>query len=365
MAFLHYDNVRIAALAGAVPEFSQTINLDPAHPRAAYNANFVKQTGIRQRHISITEQTATDTGYIAVQAALKKAGWEVSSIDGLVFLTQTPDFNIATGNAFILQNHLGLPERTLVMDIAQGCAAFPYGLATCAAFLQQPDIKRMVMVVGDCMWPIYPGRDSLLEAATFLTGDGAAAVLLERPENATSIDIELLSDGSGYHFLYNPWDGSRNAWNRRPGTLPNGQPYYGGGYMDGMEITAFSTIRVADDIRDFLARLNKTVDDYDGVVLHQANLQILKAMRRRLKIAPEKFPVIIDKLANTNGASVLLAMIDAYSGKSGIFKLLASAFGIGLSWGITSFDIDASGIVPLIYTSHKFEEDVLAPLADN
>ena len=69
MAFLHFDNVGIAALAGALPEHVQKIDMDPANPRAAYIAQFVKQTGVRQRHISITEQTATDMGYRHAQGA--------------------------------------------------------------------------------------------------------------------------------------------------------------------------------------------------------------------------------------------------------------------------------------------------------
>ena len=64
MEFLHVDNVRIAALAGALPEHVQKIDMDPAHPRAVYIAQFVKQTGIRQRHISITQQTATSPALV-------------------------------------------------------------------------------------------------------------------------------------------------------------------------------------------------------------------------------------------------------------------------------------------------------------
>ena len=74
MAFAHFDNINIAAIAGAVPEFVQKIDLNPERPDARYIANFVKQTGVQQRHISITEQTATDLGYVAVNAALERAG---------------------------------------------------------------------------------------------------------------------------------------------------------------------------------------------------------------------------------------------------------------------------------------------------
>lgn len=367
MASVKFDNVRIAAVGAAVPDFVQSVNLDPSLPAAAYNANFSKQTGITQRHVSISEQTGVDLGYVAMRDALAQSGWQASSLDGLIFLTQTPDFNMATGNSFLLHKHLELKETAFAFDVAQGCAALPYGLSIAGAYLQQPGINRVALVMGDVMWPAYPGRNALLASPTFLTGDGVGCVLLEKTGTATAdkagaMDIELFSDGSGYHFLYNPFGGTRHAWRKAPGRLPNGEPYHGGGYMDGMEITAFSTMRVADDIKDFLAKRNLAIEDFDSVALHQANLQILKAMRRRLKISPDKCPINIDRFANTNGASVILALVDSYAGQKGTMKVLASAFGIGLSWGIASFTLDKDVIAPLNCTSHRFDEDFLAPL---
>lgn len=363
MSTLHFDNIRIAAITGVVPDFVQEINLAPDHPKAAYNAAFCRQTGIRQRHISITEQTGVDLGYVAVKAALEKAGWEAKTLDGLFFLTQTPDFNMGTGNAFLLHKHLGLSDTAIVFDIAQGCAAFPTGLSVGAAYLQQPAIRRVALVIADVMWAAYADKDSLLDAATFLTGDGASAVLLEREGDARPMELELFSDGTGYHFLYDPWAGTRHAWRKTPGRMPGGAEYHGGhGYMDGMEITAFSTLRVADAIRDFLRARHLEANDFDAVILHQANLQILKAMRRRLKVAPEQFPVIIDRFANTNGSSVLLALVDAFAGRTGDARLLISAFGIGLSWGIAALTLDKGVIAPMITTTHRFDEDFLAPL---
>lgn len=362
MALLHFDNVGIAALAGALPDHVQKIDMDPSHPRAAYIANFVKQTGIRQRHISITEQTATDLGYIALIHALDKAGWKAQSLDALIFLSQTPDFNPGTGNAFILHNHFNLSADTLAFDITQGCASFPYGLSVCAALLQQPHIRRIAMISGDTMWPMYPSPEALLSEPVFLTGEGSTALLLEQREHSP-VDIALHSDGSGYHFLYNPWGGVRHAWRQMRGIMPNGVVYEGGGYMDGMEITTFATMRVVDSIQAFLAHMGKDVGTYDGLVLHQANKQIVKTMARRLKMDMSKVPTTFETLGNTNGASVSLTMVDAYVAAQNPLDLLISAFGIGLSWGIVSLTLNPSVIVPMLTTSHRFEDDFLKPVA--
>lgn len=362
MAFLHFDNVGIAALAGVLPQHIQTIDMDPQHPNADYIRHFVKQTGVRQRHISITEQTCTDMGYAAVRLALERAGWDADSLDGLIFMSQTPDFNPSTSNAHVLHNHLQLREDTLAFDITLGCSSFPYGLAVCASLLQQPYIRRLAMISGDTMWAHYPSQKALLEAQTFLTGEGSTALLLEKQENYP-IDISLHSDGSGYHFLYSPGSGARNAWRHGAGIMPNGEVYQGGGYMDGMEITSFATLRVVDSIKAFLHRLGKSVNDFDGVVLHQANMQILKTMARRLKIDSAKMPTTTRLLGNTNGASVSLTMVDAYANcPKESLHLLVSAFGVGLSWGIVNMRLNPSVIVPMQTTSDRFEEDFLKPL---
>lgn len=361
MAFLHFDNVGIAALAGALPEHVQTIDMDPNHPRAAYIANFVKQTGIRQRHISITEQTATDLGYTALCKALERAGWEAQSLDALIFMSQTPDFNPSTGNAHVLHNHMKLGDHVLAFDITLGCSSFPHGLSVCAALLQQAHINRIAMVSGDTIWPRYRSREDLLAASVFLSGEGSTAILLEKAESSP-VDLSLHSDGAGYHFLYDPWQGCRNAWRRFRGLMPNGEVYEGGGYMDGMEITSFSTMRVVDSIKAFLARLGKDVRDYDGVVLHQANMQIVKTMIRRLKVDKAKAPTTVERLGNTNGASVSLTMVDAYAGRdAGPLHLLVSAFGVGLSWGVVSLSLDPAVVVPMVTCSNRFEEDFLKP----
>ena len=177
------------------------------------------------------------------------------------------------------------------------------------------------------------------------------------------IDISLHSDGSGYHFLYYPDGGARNAWRRGRGIMPNGEVYEGGGYMDGMEITAFATLRVVDGINAFLRRLGTTVDAYDGVVLHQANKQILKTMTRRLKVDAARAPVNVDRLGNNNGASVSLTIVDAYAGNpKPNLRLLVSAFGVGLSWGIVSLTLNPAIIVPMRTTAARFEDDFLKPL---
>lgn len=361
MAILHFDNVGIASLTCAVPEFTQQVNEDPDFVGAAYIKNFVKKIGIRQRQVSLIEQTSSDLGHAAVERALNAAGWEAQSLDALIFLTQMPDFNPGTGNAFVMHKHLGLPPSCMAFDITLGCSSFPYGLAVCASFLQQEHIHRIAMISGDNVWSCVPGKDALLGENAFLFGEGTTALLLEKKEDSP-LDLSLFSDGAGYEYLFNPVAGSRNNW--RAGTtitLCNGREVEvprakGGQYMDGPEITVFSTTTVVDAIKGFLERIGRSISSYDGLVLHQANRQIVRTIAKRVGADEGKVPLSLDRYANTSGASVPLTIADAYGGREGMLSLLTCAYGIGLSWGIASFNIDAAVIQPIFRTDRRFDE---------
>lgn len=363
MAFLHFGNIGVAALTAVVPSFVQKINLDPESGFAHYANNFIKKIGIKQRHVSITEQTCTDLAYCAMLQALEKSGWDKNSLDGIIFLSQMPDFNPGTGNSFILHKHLNLPARAFAFDITLGCASFPFGLSVGASLMQQKDINRIALISGDNVWSSAPNKNAFLNENIFMFGEGTTAMLLEKNVAVSPIDIGLYSDGSGYEYLFNPVAGHRNRWRQGSSSmiLSNGSEIAipaptGGNYMDGPEITQFSTTTVVDSIKEFLKYFDSEIGSYDGLILHQANKQIINSIKKRLK-ADIHVPISLDRYGNTSGASVLLTMSDSYGSMSnGILDLLICTFGIGLAWGIVSLKIDASVIEPVISTDFKFEE---------
>lgn len=106
-----------------------------------------------------------------------------------------------------------------------------------------------------------------------------------------------------------------------------------------------------------MLRLNKTVDDYSHVILHQANLMIMKQIARRLSIPLEKLPVSLDRFGNSNGVTIPLTICDAFAGKDmEKLNLLVAGFGIGLSLGVTSFSLDSNVVLPIFKTDECFIE---------
>jgi len=100
------------------------------------------------------------------------------------------------------------------------------------------------------------------------------------------------------------------------------------------------------------------MEDYDYCVLHQANLFMVNHIRKKLKVDQSKLPISIDRYGNTNGASIPITIVDLCSREEieEKLELIASGFGIGLSWGVVSFEIETKDVLPMIYTDGYYEE---------
>jgi 3-oxoacyl-[acyl-carrier-protein] synthase-3 len=78
-----------------------------------------------------------------------------------------------------------------------------------------------------------------------------------------------------------------------------------------------------------------TAADLDLFVPHQANLRIIEAAVKRLKVPMERVMVNVDRYGNTGAASVYVALEEAWA--TGRVKpndlILLAAFGGGFTWG--------------------------------
>ena len=361
MAYAQFENIRMAALACAVPSYEQKIDLNPERPDVGYAKNFVKNVGVKGRRISLTGQTGMDFCFGAAEKALAKTGWAAGSVDAVISLTYTPDY-ILPGNSHLLHYMLGMRNEAIAIDISLGCSSFPYGMRLACSLMQSPDINRAIIAFSNTFWPGYGSVENLKADNSFLFGEGGGVVLLEKHEGSPAIKTGLWSEGSGYRFLHH-LPGARNPHGIKGKVmLPNGEEIFPGGrstYMDGPAIMSFSTVTVVDSIKEFMARYETDIGLYDGLVLHQANLHIIKTMAKRLKVDMEKVPVSIDRYANTDTVSIPLTIADAYSGnEKDSLHLLASSFGIGLSWGVVDFCISPEAIIPVFTYDGIFEEGI-------
>jgi 3-oxoacyl-[acyl-carrier-protein] synthase-3 len=104
--------------------------------------------------------------------------------------------------------------------------------------------------------------------------------------------------------------------------------------MDGKEVFR-KAVRVAvESAERAMADAGLGPDDVSLFVPHQANLRIIVAACRRLRIPEEHTVVVINRYGNTSSASIPLALHDAISNDRvhDGDNLLLTGFGGGMTW---------------------------------
>jgi len=100
-------------------------------------------------------------------------------------------------------------------------------------------------------------------------------------------------------------------------------------------------VGVLDDAaRAVLKKAEKTAEDVDWLIPHQANIRIMLGTARKLKLPADKVVVTVDQHGNTSAASIPLALDVAV--RSGRVKqgdtLMLEGVGGGFTWGAVLLD---------------------------
>lgn len=105
--------------------------------------------------------------------------------------------------------------------------------------------------------------------------------------------------------------------------------------MNGPEVFKFAVRIMGEAAVKALERAGLELQDVTYLVPHQANLRIIDAAARRLKLPPERVLVNLDRYGNMSSASIPVALAEAAD--AGRFHpgdiLVLVGFGAGLTWG--------------------------------
>ena len=106
-------------------------------------------------------------------------------------------------------------------------------------------------------------------------------------------------------------------------------------YMKGNDVFKHAVTVLAQLVSQTLEKGNMKAEDLDFLVPHQANLRIITATARKLKLDMSQVIVTLDKQGNTSAPSVGLALDEGI--RQGRIKrgdvLLLESFGGGFTWG--------------------------------
>jgi 3-oxoacyl-[acyl-carrier-protein] synthase-3 len=322
MALFSTSNVSIRGVAASVPlqrEYNEEVNWLSPHEKEL----LIKQVGIRERRVAPAGMHASDLCYEAAKRLLRELGWEPSDVQFLIFVTQTPDF-VIPGTSMTLQDRLSLPKSCMALDINQGCAGYVYGLAIMASLLAASNGRRGLLLVGDTITHLIDKADKTLRP---IFSDAGSCTALEFNKKADDLHFNLMTDGSRYDAII--------VKNRE--STPKLEA---GGKLEmkGHEIFKFGLEDIAPNVRALIAYAQRSIDEFDYLIMHQANRLLNEAIRKKIGIESSKVPYSLADYGNTSCATIPLTMVTQLRKEVRNRKLnhLLCGFGVGLSWGTAS-----------------------------
>lgn len=280
------------------------------------------RTGIVKRHIAAGDQTACDLAEIAAGRAMEAAGRTPRQVDLIVLATTTPD-RIFPSTACLLQQRLDI-HGTAAFDVQAVCTGFIYALGIADKFIRTGTARCALVVGTETLSRIVDWND---RSTAILFGDGAGAVILEAGDEPGILSTHLHADGSYEHLLTVP-AGISSGYDH----IQGGQAYI---QMQGNEVFKMAVNTLGRIVDETLAANDMDKSEVDWLIPHQANIRIIQATAKKLKMSMDRVVVTVDEHGNTSAASVPLALDAAV--RDGRIKrgevLLMEAFGGGFTWG--------------------------------
>lgn len=308
---MQLKGISIKGISATVPVKKED-NLGLPWMDEAQRQKFVETTGIRHRHIA-KNITATDLCVDAAQRLLEKLDWEGDEIEILIFVTQTPDFQVP-GTASQIHHRLALRKDCVTLDLNQGCAGYVYGLSMIGSMMQSLGLKKGLLLVGDTISQFISHENTTIKP--IFSDAGTATALMHDDESIWNFACEV--DGSRFKTIHLP-----KAENGRQQDLQ----------MNGHDVFSFGLKEVAPGLKKLISE-NGGNETIDYLVMHQANKLLNDAIAKKLGIPKEKVPSSLYKFGNTSSATIPLTiaarMDTALFNESKTWVL--AGFGVGLTW---------------------------------
>jgi 3-oxoacyl-[acyl-carrier-protein] synthase III len=285
-----------------------------------------KRVGIKERRVAEENEYNSTFATAAAKDAIEMAGLTPEEIDFIIVGTTTGD-TAYPSVACIVQNNLGAVNAAVV-DVAAACTGFIYGAGIAWSMIKSGLMKNILVIASEVNTAMIDWHD---RDTCILFGDGAGAAVFTATEETDTgvLSMELGGDGSCQELLVMPNSGSRKYTN------PDGTPMLRAIQMTGNEVFKNAVRRMNEAALAVLKKARLSNEDVNLLIAHQANIRIIDAVAKRLKLPAEKVYINIQKYGNTSAATIPIALCEAVQEgrvKSGDL-LVIDAFGAGLTWG--------------------------------
>lgn len=285
------------------------------------------KTGIHQRHIAGPDECSSDLGVAAAQRLFEEFDVDPSTIDFLLFCTQTPDYPLPT-TACLIQDRLGLPTNCGALDFNLGCSGYVYGLSICDGLIRSGAAKRILFITAETYTKLIDENDRSLRT---IFGDGAAATLIEAHDEPSLWGFKFGTDGKGANTLL----ATSNGFRKEPQVAPRHRRRWKSDlYMDGPALINFTVGAIPGLIDEVLASAESTMDEIGFLLLHQATFKMLNQLQQVLEVDESRVPILLENFGNTVSSTlpILINQMRERGDMGPDMKNLMVGFGVGWSW---------------------------------
>lgn len=344
-----YNNIKISGIAAAVSNrwlSTEDSAKNPMSPEHFNVEKFIKTTGVRGRYLCGENQTPSDFCVAAADKMLSEKQIDRTEIGLLIYVTQSPDYR-SPATACVMQKRLGLSNSCIAFDLNMGCSGFVVGLNAVCGMLKGSDTGKALLFCGDVCGQDMD-KDPYSDSGYYLFGDAGAAILIEKSDKESDVLTIFSATDGGVKAISSPGTNWRHPkWKYK-------------NVMDGVEVFNFALDKAAEMIKAYMKDANSKPDDYAKLVLHQANLYIMKQVVKRAGFSKEQMAVSIDEFGNTSSVSIPITIAKEYGeDKIGEKKrFLTCGFGVGLSWAAVEFSVSVDDIFPVLHTDEWFDDEL-------
>ena len=288
------EYARMLSIASHLPD--RVVTNDEICEQLESSDSWIRErTGIITRRFAAPGETVVDLAVPAARLAIERAELAPAEIDAVVFSTMT-HFSQTPSAAALLANQVG-SGRAATMDVSTACAGFCHGVSLASDMIRGGSATNVLLIGAEVMSTIVDPTD---RSSAFIFGDGAGAAVIG-PSSTPAIGPTVWgSDAAQWQAIH-----QNHSWtDYRSGEVP--WPTL---RMMGPKVFRWAVWEMAPVAQKALDAARVGVDDLAAFIPHQANMRIIDAMAKELKIPPH---VVIARdvadAGNTSAASIPLAM---------------------------------------------------------
>lgn len=334
---LFFTHKKISGILTVLPSNEQTFDEDmknfDAPPSRSLKLKLVM--GYDRHRLAPADVTVSDMAVYGLQHLFQQGLLSTEDFDALIVVTQSPDHFIPpTSN--LIQGKLKLKRDLFCMDINQGCAGYLIGLFQSFLLLEQPAIRKVVLIAGDVLSHKVSPKD---RNSYPLIGDAVSITIVERSLTSDEIYANLQMDGSQAEVLMIPAGGFRLPSSPETALLEdvgdNNLRAKDHLRMDGAAVFNFVQLEVPPMIAALLETAGRKPEEIEAFVFHQPNRFMLHKLAEAMQVPKDKMPSnVVENYGNSSCATIPTALTHNFSTalQERNLRLCLAGFGVGLTW---------------------------------